>query len=86
MPRPRSVLSWLMRPSAALDAALAERALSSGLSAALADATKPVIAIHVRQGDACGYDGVRTGRTVCSARVQTAVHLLAVPNPTFNAR
>ena len=56
-----NLLSFAMRPSPTLAASFAQALLRTGLGAALSSG-KPVVGLHVRQGDSCGRDAARSAR------------------------
>jgi len=64
----------MMTPNSELQQDIQARLVKTGLGAALAGST-PVIAMHVRQGDACS-DGFRTGRS-CSPLSDYMTHAIA---------
>lgn len=59
-----ALLAFVMRPTSQLAADVARAMSSTGLAAALSG-TQPVVGLHVRQGDSCGRDAERSGRS-CS--------------------
>jgi hypothetical protein len=59
------LLSYLLRPNAALSAAVEEGLTSTGLRAAI-DAGRLVIGVHVRHGDACRVEELVRARRTCT--------------------
>ena len=59
------LLSYLLRPNAALSRALEQALEASGLRRALASGA-PVVAMHVRHGDSCRQDEVVRARRSCT--------------------